>query len=66
MSKLAETPATPDYRQRMKGRFQQEVADILAKYSLTELVIVLDSVSAFLLSNIFSITELVAMKILFI
>ena len=50
----------------MRNRFKQEVHQIVERYSLPELVLVLDLHSAFLLSNIFSMTELVAMKVVYI
>lgn len=58
--------APKNYRERVKARFKKEVEEIVSKYSLTELVIVLDTTSAFLLSNILSINDLVSMKIIFI
>lgn len=55
-----------NYKARVRDRFKAEIKQIVDKYSLPELVLVLDLYSAFLLSNLFVLTDLVAMKIVYI
>lgn len=54
------------FRENIRRRFREEFKRISQKYELSSMVLVLDLVSARIISTLFSITELVDSKIVFI